>query len=132
MDIDGACHCGRVTFDPTVDPARVSICHCTDCQVLTGSPFRLTALAPPDAVRVRGTTKVYAKIGGSGARLLQHFCPDCGTPLFSHGEGEGAEWGIRWGSIRQRDALPPARQIWCRSAVPWLDEIDALPGRPMD
>jgi hypothetical protein len=131
MDVDGQCHCGQVKFEATVDPARVTICHCTDCQTLTGSPFRLTAVAPRDTIRITGEAKVYVKIGGSGARRLQHFCPDCGTPLFSHGE-DATEWGIRWGSIRQREALQPTRQIWCRSAVPWLDEIEAVPGRPMD
>ncbi len=30
--------------------------------------------------------------------------------------------------IDQRDVLPPKRQIWCRSAVPWLDKVTALPG----
>jgi hypothetical protein len=40
MKIDGQCHCGMVSFEATIDPARVSVCHCTDCQTLTGSPFR--------------------------------------------------------------------------------------------
>src|SRR5205823_6339106 len=28
-----------------------------------------------------------------------------------------------WGSIRQRDQLKPARQIWCRSAAPWINDL---------
>ncbi len=32
MKVDGACHCGRITFTGDVDPGEVSICHCTDCQ----------------------------------------------------------------------------------------------------
>lgn len=131
MDVNGQCHCGQVRFEATIDPERVTICHCTDCQVLTGSPFRVTVPAPRSSIRVTGETKVYVKIGGSGARRLLHFCPECGTPLFSHGEAEGGDWGIRWGSIRQHGDLPPTQQIWCRSAVPWLGEIDAVPGRQM-
>jgi len=42
MEIDGQCHCGRVTYRADIDPAKVSICHCTDCQNLTGSPYRVT------------------------------------------------------------------------------------------
>ncbi|WP_428485788.1 GFA family protein [Rhodopila sp.] len=64
---------------------------------------------------------------------FQYFCPECGSPLFTTGEGaEALEWGIRWGSIRQRRALAPKRQIWCRSAVPWIDQIGTLPGNPAD
>jgi hypothetical protein len=44
MHIDGQCHCGRVAYQAEIDPERVSICHCTDCQTLTGSPYRVTVI----------------------------------------------------------------------------------------
>ena len=42
MKIDGQCHCGLITYEATIDPQNVSICHCTDCQQLTGSAYRVT------------------------------------------------------------------------------------------
>jgi hypothetical protein len=39
MKIDGHCHCGQITFEAEVDPTALTICHCTDCQTLTGSAF---------------------------------------------------------------------------------------------
>jgi hypothetical protein len=133
MHIDGQCHCGRVTYVADIDPLKVSICHCTDCQSLTGSAYRVTVICGGDQVRLAGAApKVYAKIGDSGRTRFQHFCVDCGSPLFTSGEGGADDWGIRWGSIRQRDQLRPARQIWCRSAVPWLNDVTGLPGRPTD
>ena len=44
IHIDGKCHCGQITFEAEIDPETVSVCHCTDCQTLTGSPFRVTAV----------------------------------------------------------------------------------------
>jgi|SRR6516164_5262900 hypothetical protein len=133
MHVDGQCHCGRVTFEAEIDPQVVSICHCTDCQVLTGSPYRVTVLCSGSRIHTRGSPKIYAKIGDNGRTRYQHFCGECGSPLFWSGEGEHTdEWGIRWGAIRQRDSLRPARQIWCRSALPWLNEVMGLPGRPRD
>ncbi|HVI62799.1 MAG TPA: GFA family protein [Bradyrhizobium sp.] len=134
MQIDGQCHCGYVTFEADIDPQGVSICHCTDCQTLTGSPFRVTVICSGEQVRLTGgMPKVYARTGDNGRKRFQHFCPHCGAPLFTSGEGDQTDdWGIRWGSIRQRDRLKPARQIWCRSAVPWIKDIEELPGRPMD
>ena len=38
MRIDGRCHCGAITFEGEIDPDKVAICHCTDCQASTGSP----------------------------------------------------------------------------------------------
>jgi hypothetical protein len=37
MKIDGRCHCGEITFEAEVDPDALNICHCTDCQTLSGS-----------------------------------------------------------------------------------------------
>ena len=134
MEIDGGCHCGRVTYRAGIDPEKVSICHCTDCQNLTGSPYRVTVLCSAGQIRMTGAAaKVYGKAGDNGRTRFQHFCGECGSPLFSSGEDGGADdWGIRWGSIHQRGQLKPARQIWCRSAAPWINDIGNLPGRPGD
>ena len=133
MNIDGQCHCGSVTYQADIDPERVSICHCTDCQVLTGSPYRVTAICSADRIRITGKVpKVYAKTGDNGSTRFQLLCPVCGWPLFTSGDGGPNDWGIRWGSILQRDRLEPRRQIWCQSAVPWINGLKELPGRPAD
>src|SRR5205807_1795707 len=81
MEIDGQCHCGRVTYRADIDPAKVSICHCTDCQNLTGSPYRVTVLCSAAQIRMTGEpAKIYAKIGENGRTRFQHFCEDCGSP----------------------------------------------------
>ena len=46
MQIDGRCHCGALSFTAELDPAEVRACHCTDCQVLSGAPFRAIATVP--------------------------------------------------------------------------------------
>ena len=92
MKIDGQCHCGRVTYEAEIDQEAVSICHCTDCQTLTGSPYRVTVICSPERVRLTGKSpKIYAKIADNGRTRFQHFCPECGSPLFSSGEEGGAD-----------------------------------------
>ena len=67
MEIDGQCHCGRVTYEAEIDPAKVSICHCTDCQTLSGSAFRVNIQAPAEHfVLLSGTPKSYVKTAESG------------------------------------------------------------------
>ena len=108
----------------------MSICHCTDCQSLTGSPYRVTVICSASDVRLTGAApKIYGKRGDNGRIRNQHFCPECGSPLFTSGEGGVDDFGIRWGSIRQRGELKPARQIWCRSAAPWINDLQGLPGK---
>jgi hypothetical protein len=42
MHIDGQCHCGHITFEAEVDPEKTSLCHCTDCQTLSGALPRVS------------------------------------------------------------------------------------------
>ena len=129
MKIDGRCHCGYITYEAEVDPAKVGICHCTDCQTLSGSAFRIGALAIDGTFKLlSGQPKVYVKIAESGAKRAQGFCPECGTAIFtSDTEDRPKSYRIRVATARQRAQLPPKVQGWHRSAQPWLADLASIP-----
>jgi hypothetical protein len=131
MKVDGRCHCGQITFEAEIDPDRVRICHCTDCQSLSGSAFRVTAPASEADFRLLGgTPKLYTKTAESGAARLQAFCGECGSPIYATSvAGDSRTIGIRVGTLRQREQLTPGRQFWSRSKLPWLPE---LPGKAFE
>jgi hypothetical protein len=52
MHIDGASHCGDITFEAEIDPEEVTICHCADCQTLSGAPFRAAVPVPADQFNI--------------------------------------------------------------------------------
>ncbi len=67
MEIDGSCHCGRITYRAEIDPEAVYVCHCTDCQEISGSPFRWAVPVPEEKLELlSGTPKIYAKTGDGG------------------------------------------------------------------
>lgn len=129
MKIDGGCHCGLVTYEAELDPEKVVICHCTDCQVLSGTAFRTVGIVRREHFRLlSGEPKSYVKTGESGRQRAQTFCPECGSPIYATGVGDDTDFvNIRLGTARQRDRLPPKRQVWCRSAQPWLGDMDLAP-----
>jgi len=130
MLIDGACHCGAISFTAEVDPTRVMLCHCSDCQVLSGSPFRHVVPADAQTFSLNGNPATYIKVADSGNRRVQAFCATCGTPIYSSAT-EHPDWvSIRLGCVRQRARLKPSAQIWCHSASPWLSELSCIPGSP--
>jgi len=102
MQIHGACHCGSITFTAEIDPARVMACHCSDCQVLSGSPFRAVAVARLDEFQLHGTPKSYVKVAQSGNRRAQVFCPECGTPLYATAPENPTSVVIRLGCVAER------------------------------
>jgi hypothetical protein len=126
MKIDGACHCGAIRYEAEADPESVVICHCTDCQTFAGAPYRVSVAVPLRTLDLRGQPKAYAKTADSGRRVDVTFCPDCGTALWSHGEGRDFVF-LRLGTIRQRAQLPPKRQGFCASAQPWAMDIRDVP-----
>ena len=124
MKIEGRCHCGQISYEAEVDPDTVSICHCTDCQMLTGSAFRANIPAPAPTFVLRGRPKIYIKTAESGTRRAHAFCPNCGTPVYSAAIKDPPTYSLRVGGIKQRaDLYPPKRQIWCNSALPWAMDI---------
>jgi hypothetical protein len=129
MKIDGACHCGAIAYEAEIEPAGVRICHCTDCQILSGSAFRVVVSAVDGSFKLlSGRPKIYVKTAESGTRRAQAFCPDCGTPIYATSAGEGPKvYGLRVGTIRQRAELRPRHQYWCRSALEWAMDLSAIP-----
>ncbi len=127
MKIDGACHCGRISYEAEVNPDLVVICHCTDCQTNSGAPYRANVPVRLENFRLKGEPKTYVKTADSGRKGRLAFCGDCGSALFS-GRDEGATfYNLRLGAIRQRAALVPKAQYFCRSAMPWVNELASIP-----
>ena len=127
MHIDGACHCGFITYEANIDPEAVALCHCTDCQTLSGSAFRTVAFARREAFKLlTGQPKIYVKTAESGNKRAQAFCPECGTAIYAAAVTDTPAYGLRVGTIRQRAELPPKKQVWCRSALPWAQNLEAI------
>ena len=130
MKVDGNCHCGRIMFEAGVDPEKVLICHCTDCQTLSGSPYVAYIQVPAATFKLRGTPKVYIKVAESGNRRAQAFCPECGSRLWAAAEKDTPVYNLRLGGVRQRAQLEPKVQVWCSSSLPWSMNLGGVRQHP--
>lgn len=129
MPITGQCHCGAISFTALVDPSKVVICHCADCQQFSGAPFRAVLPTPAEQVQVSGQPKHYVKVAASGNRRAQAFCPECGTQLYATEADEPKVMNLRLGCVKERAQLAPTLQIWGQSAMPWLAQLQEQPMR---
>jgi hypothetical protein len=129
MKVDGRCHCGEIAFEAEVNPAEVSICHCTDCQRLSGSAFRMSVpVRVEDFELLSGTPKFYVKVAESGNKRRQAFCGNCGTAIYACAVVRPTNYSLRVATITQCSDLAPKVQIWRRSRLAWVDAIAAMPG----
>ena len=110
MKIDGRCHCGYITYEAEIDPEKVMVCHCADCQTLSGFAFRTVVFTREDTFKLLSGE---LKTGESGTKRPQSFSPECGTPIYSSTTGEDPKVHvIRVGTACQRDQLVP--KAWSR------------------
>ncbi len=126
MHVDGSCHCGFIKYEAEIDPDGVGLCHCTDCQVLSGSAYRVVVQAPKAGFRLLGgQPKIYIKTTAeSGNKRAMAFCPECGAAIYAAMAGDDPSlYGLRVGTLRQRTQLKPSRQIWCQSKLDWVPEL---------
>jgi len=123
MQLTGGCHCGKITYEAEIDPEAVRICHCTDCQKLSGTAFRVNVQVKKENFHLQGVLKIYIKTAESGNKRAQAFCPDCGSGIYATTPDNPQLFGIRLGTADQFAQLRPKGQIWCRSAMPWLGSL---------
>ena len=129
MKIDGSCLCGHIKYEAEIDPEDVSVCHCTDCQTLSGSAFRVgVPISEKNFSLLAGEPKTYVKTAESGGKRAQVFCSDCGSALYSTSVGDGPRiLRLRVTGSNQRHEFTPTSQGWYRSAHKWLTDIGSIP-----
>lgn len=129
LKVTGSCHCGAIAYQAEIDPNKVQICHCTDCQKLTGSAFRVTVPASPEGFRLlTGEPRIYLKTADSGSKRRHAFCGDCGAPVFRMPADNTPSYSLRIGGLDQRGELEaPLRQIWSARRFEWVCEIGSIP-----
>lgn len=104
----GGCLCGNVTIAASGQPYRVGLCHCLDCRKHHGALFHASAIFPEHAVTIDGETGEYAG---------RHFCPRCGSSVFSR---SADEIEVNLGSLDAPDQLQPTYELWTVRRESWL------------
>ena len=119
-DLTGGCLCGAVRFVAAGRPYRVGICHCLDCRKHHGALFHASAIFPQAAVTIAGETGEYAG---------RHFCPRCGSSVFSQ---SGDEIELNLGSLDAPDRLQPTYELWTIRREAWLPPFPLAHRYPRD
>jgi len=129
----GGCRCGAVRYSCNSEPLDARICHCRDCQYASGSAFSAIAYFPKALVSISGETRGYSVKGSAGLTVDRHFCPQCGTPVFSQLLELPDLLFIKLGTLDDPNAITPTGHMWCDSMLSWLkldDGLERLPGNP--
>jgi hypothetical protein len=116
-----SCFCSAVKFRLTAAPMFVHCCHCTDCQVQTGSAFAINAIIERDRVEiVEGAPVVVTLPTDSGRPHDVTKCAQCQTALWSDYGRRGVMVFVRVATLARPHAIVPDVHIFTRSKLPWV------------
>ena len=110
--LSGKCLCGQVQISVRGEPLRVGICHCTDCRQESGSAFTFYGI---------WAAHQFESVGETGEFRGRHFCPGCGSRLFSADDREAE---VKLGILSEAPTpFMPSYELWVKRRESWLRPI---------
>ena len=126
------------------------MCHCADCRKISGGNYSNNIVVPSESFKVlSGTPKQISKIADSGKEITSkfiggalqvsrltarplsgHFCPDCGTTLFRHGDSFGGINGMRVvkagisDDVNIINSTKPGAELFAPERIKWVAPLD--------
>ena len=122
------CACGQLKAEADAEPYAVVVCHCRECQRRTGSPFGVGVYFKKDQVRFAGDVREYERPAPEGRRILNYFCPACGTTLSWHSDLHPDGIAIALAGFEDPSEFTPTRSVWEQSKAEWIELPDTIAG----
>lgn len=135
MKASGGCLCGAVRYEIDGEPLFMGVCHCRDCQKATGAGHAPGMSFRRKQVRITGETRTFAVPGSSGQPMPRHFCPTCGSLLFTEPATLPGMINVTAGTLDDPSLFQPQAAIYTRDRQAWdhlqgsLAEYETVPVR---
>lgn len=134
--VEGGCQCGAVRYRLLGPPLAVYVCHCKDCQRLSGAAASMSMPIASDQVELlAGTLTAYDKPADSGRIVRMLGCSRCGIKLWNEPLATPGLLVLKPGTLDDSRWARPVGNIWTASRAPW-SEIDPamvnFDGQPAD
>lgn len=131
-EFTGGCLCGAVRYTCTAEPMMAGHCHCDDCRRSSGSGHSSHMLIPEASVTLSGPTTAYDRAADSGNMVSRHFCPTCGSAVFSTNASMPGMMFLRVSSLDDLEAFKPQMHVYASRAASWdkpgdLPAFDKMP-----
>lgn len=113
----GGCHCRNIRFEAICEPFDIDICHCRDCQIITGSAIGVWMDFKTEQVTWSNNLITEYQ---SSTNVFRGFCPKCGSTL-SYRNSKYPEYiTLCVTSLDDPDIVSPKYHIYTDSQVKWL------------
>jgi len=114
------CSCGQIRLTIEGEPARISMCHCLECQRRTGAVISNQARFRPDQVTIAGKAKTWMRTAESGSPVTFHFCSTCGSTVYWESKSFPGYIIVAIGSFADPSFPAPTIAVWEETRHPWV------------
>ena len=114
------CVCAQLRVTCAVEPVKVSMCHCLDCQKRTGSTYGIAAFFPRKHVEANGVSRTYRRASDSGFAVTFYFCPNCGSTVYWEPERRPEEIAVAVGSFADPTFPAPSQSVYNERRHSWV------------
>ena len=122
--ISGGCLCGAIRFETNAVPAFQLLCHCTDCQTVSGAAAYAAYVVPIESLNItQGQPSHYDVTANSGRINSRHFCATCGTRVWAILAEMGMA-SVNGLALDDRNHFQPAANHMPDSAPGWCQFSD--------
>lgn len=123
--IGGSCLCGSVTFEVEDDFSMFYLCHCSQCQQISGSSYASNIFTQPENIRWITGESSMSRYDHPSRDFTKLFCSSCGSGL-PFVTKSGKYLVVPSGSLsRQPTIKPQANLFWPERAV-WYDHASGV------
>ena len=127
----GGCLCGAVRYEASGPAMGNALCHCRDCQFVSGGEPASLVIVGRDQLKItKGELKNFTKKGDSGKDVTRKFCANCGTQVISDVETAPQIWVIKTGTLDNPAVFKAGILLYTSSAQPWAHMPDGVPQMP--
>jgi hypothetical protein len=125
------CSCGQLHLATEGEPARISMCHCLECQRRTGAVISNQARFRPEQITCTGNAAAWKRTAESGSVVTFHFCPTCGSTVYWESESFPGYIIVAIGSFADPNFPAPTVAVWEESRHPWVSLPSDTPPKRM-
>lgn len=115
---EGGSACGAIRYRLLEDPLSLHVCHCNDCQTITGTAFILSMIVSRSSLEVVQGPSTWTGFEKARGPEINRCCTQCCTRLWS----EAADHIVlRPGTLDDISWLMPVAHMWTIRKQPWVE-----------
>lgn len=117
--LTGGCLCKAVRYEISTEPAFCGRCYCEDCRRVGGTGHVAVMAVEQSGISVKGELAGYSMQGGSGKTITRHFCPTCGSRIYTSIEVMPGTLMVTASSLDDPEAFSSQMSIYVSHAPSW-------------